>query len=1133
MNNEPLRHHKAQSRRDGHKDGNDHATVRTGGGDGGPAKTGGRRRWGLRIVVGLLAIAIVAVLTGYAALRFGIEGEQLDKRVRDTLTALAGPDLTADLTGARIVLGDGGRLAVSARAIQLHNTASGTAFARLDTVRIGMSPRALLGGAADIDSLIIEGGELVMPGDRLTADSGGDTGLVDPDAVLDSLFSHLDRLFVALEAPRVGRVELSDVAVVPQALGIETPIRIAEAQLTRRADGVANLTATLDGAAGPVRVNVQGGPAAGAQGDAASLEGTVSGVALDLTRDGWRKGQPIDDIWQIGGVLDARFSARGEPGARTLSADMEIADLTVLLKDRIDTQGRAQFSFELAEGSGKLEMRPSELLLGRSFLRFEGAIGPDPQAGQDGESNEAYRFELVSNDGQLAPVDSPEPAVAFRTKIAGRLVPAERRLSLNEMVLRTGGGEVIGQSSMVFTGRYTPAAFLNLRIPRLTISHAKQIWPPSVAPRTRGFVLEHVFGGTINGGELEMNVQADRIGAFKPLQADELTMSAPIEDSRFDLVGDLPPIRDATGVVKVAGISSTITLETGTAYMQSGRSAEIDAATMVMADPRARPFYGDVTLTARGTADAVGELLSLDPINAFDDLSFGAADLSGDVTGKAEIRFPIVYDGARPPVTYDMDIAFSDLAIAKPIEEQLVTAAAGTLEVDNQSLTIRGEGRLNDIPARLALVHPLNESAVEPSRDVSLRIDDATRDRITPGLNELVKGTISMDLTAQDPARDVITTDLTEAVIDLPFAGWSKSAGIPAKAEFVMNRRDGMIAIRDFALTGESFSIKGDIDLADGVLQAARFSEFRLNPGDRVTADLKRRDGRYHVTVDGERVDGRALVKQATSNLDEIAKQSEGTPVTMTVKLRQVNGFNREVLNNVAIDYAGRGLSVDSLQINAASQAGGGIALTNRRSDGRRTVKLESNDAGAILRFLDIYPRMQGGRISIDLGAADGAALSGLVSARDFVVVDEPRLASLVSQPPAQGGGSLESTLERNIDTSRVAFDEGTFRIEKGKGYLIIAEGILRGPLIGSTFSGTLYDAAGNMNINGTFMPAYGLNRLFGEIPVLGAILGNGTDRGLIGITYKLAGPAKSPNVLVNPVSVIAPGVFRQIFEYR
>jgi len=34
-------------------------------------------------------------------------------------------------------------------------------------------------------------------------------------------------------------------------------------------------------------------------------------------------------------------------------------------------------------------------------------------------------------------------------------------------------------------------------------------------------------------------------------------------------------------------------------------------------------------------------------------------------------------------------------------------------------------------------------------------------------------------------------------------------------------------------------------------------------------------------------------------------------------------------------------------------------------------------------------------------------------------------------------------------------------------------------------------------------------------------------------VTFKLEGPTDSPQVTINPLSIIAPGIFRQIFEFR
>lgn len=1134
MNNEPVRHHKVQFRRKDRHDLGAFPSAQAGEGSGTSEKPVRRKRPALRIIgwLGLVIVALVAA--GYGALRFGLEGGELDRRARDVVSAFAGPNLSADLNGARIVLDGSGNLAISTRDMRLFDTGSLAEFARFDTIRLGLPAMTLLRGEADVDTLSITGGELIMPGGRVSSGSPREPALIDPDAVLASIFGHIDRFAAAVEAPRLREVTVSNVAIVLDTLGIETPLRILDAKLLRKANGDMGLTATLDGGTGPMVVNLDGrrdGDAGGASG--MQIDGTVEGVALDITRDGRRFGQPIEDIWQIGGTLDMAFATRGAPGARVLAGQMRVPDLSVLLKERIDTKGSARIGFELAEGSGKLEINASELALGRSHMRFEGAIGPDPTEDETGAIGNAYRFEVVSNDTRLAPVDSPEPAVSGGVKISGRITPAERRLSLDSMALRTRDGEVFGQASMAFTGRYTPASFLSLSAPRMPVSQAKQIWPPMIAPRTRAFVLEHVFGGTIRQGRLVLSAQADRIGAELPLQSGELTVSTLIEDSRFDLVGDLPPVRDASGRLDVDGISSTITLDTGTAFMKSGRTATIEAATMVMDNPRARPFYGDVSLKARGAADAVGELLSLDPIHALDGVPFEAGDLKGDVTGEADIRFPIVFEGARPPVTYDMDMTFADLAIAKPIDGQLVSGAAGTLSVDNEHIAIAARGALNGIPAELTMVRPLNGSSVAPSRDVTLKIDDATRARMAPGLNDILKGTVSMDLADQGEQRDGITTDLTDAVIDLPFAGWTKGAGIPATAEFAMDRKGDVISVRDFRLKGKSFLVTGDMDIAGGRIQSARFDQVQLNPGDSIAVDMKRKGKGYDVSISGRRFDGRSLIKRAWSDAEKVAEKGVETPVSVAANVREVFGFNKEALRNVIIEYAGRGAEVDSLTFNAASDAGGGIALTNERSDAGREVRLESSDAGSVLRFLDIYARMSGGRISAHLGSTSSGALAGTVKARDFVVVNEPRLASLVSKPSQKGQKSLASTIDKEIDTTRVSFDEGTFRIEKGDDHLAINEGILRGPLIGTTFSGMLYDEAGNMAINGTFMPAYGLNRLFGDIPLLGTILGNGTDKGLIGITYRLAGPAKNPTVHVNPVSIIAPGIFRQIFEYR
>jgi len=71
------------------------------------------------------------------------------------------------------------------------------------------------------------------------------------------------------------------------------------------------------------------------------------------------------------------------------------------------------------------------------------------------------------------------------------------------------------------------------------------------------------------------------------------------------------------------------------------------------------------------------------------------------------------------------------------------------------------------------------------------------------------------------------------------------------------------------------------------------------------------------------------------------------------------------------------------------------------------------------------------------------------------------------------------------------------------------------------------------VNLGGTYVPLYGLNSALGAIPILGGIFVGREGEGVVGITFAVQGKLEDPNVLVNPMSVVAPGIFRQIFEFR
>jgi hypothetical protein len=164
-----------------------------------------------------------------------------------------------------------------------------------------------------------------------------------------------------------------------------------------------------------------------------------------------------------------------------------------------------------------------------------------------------------------------------------------------------------------------------------------------------------------------------------------------------------------------------------------------------------------------------------------------------------------------------------------------------------------------------------------------------------------------------------------------------------------------------------------------------------------------------------------------------------------------------------------------------------------------------------------MYPRMYGGqmRLQMDPPSEDQRPQVGALEIRNFDVRGEPTLQRVVAGAPGQPSGTVQFS-EMRADFTRYP------------GRMAIRDGVVHGPAVGATVEGQIDYVKNDAHLRGTFVPFYGLNNMFGQIPVVGLILGGGANEGLLGITYEASGPPSSPRIVVNPVSAIAPGLLRK-----
>jgi len=780
-----------------------------------------------------------------------------------------------------------------------------------------------------------------------------------------------------------------------------------------------------------------------------------------------------------------------------------------------------------------------------------------------------YSFELRSENAISSPEDSPAPALPFSMGLDGEFSAPAHKINIDSLTLRTGDVGLMAKGSIRFGAQRWPAIILLLHSPHMPVDAAKQLWPIDIAHSARAWVLSHIFGGELRNAQIELALPEGFYQKGKlppPLTEKELRIHTEIANARSDLVGTLPPLRAAYGTVDVVGRQTVIQLEKAIAYVDDGRSVNLSDGQMSFVNIPGKRIWADLAVNIAGAVGPIGKILACAPLHAADKVPFNMQTATANISGRLNMHFPLSKAQKPLQIKWDTKLSFTDFSLAEPFNGSIrIAGGSGHAEVDKETVAINGNAMLNGIPASISLLYPLsglektaqrqnreengnapampteagdqgagNQAAVSaapPSKQekITLHIDDKLRNRLFPALDLFLKGSVSANVGTEQNGERLIQVDLTNAIVQIPWIGWKKGAGIAAAAEMRLPMSAAGLKnadIDDFVLSGSGFRVAGKIHLRKGAFNGAEFSQFTLNRTDKMGLFVSRSGKTYQVKINGNSFDLRALIKSLGDSAGQSGKNSAGADIALTAVLDKAQGFNNEILRNMRVNFSRAANGSEDLRLTAQSKTGKAVWLQLiRQAGGGRRIHLRTADAGAVLRFMNYYDKVQSGSLEADLqSAANSNTLTGPVRLRSFAIVNEPKLSAIVSAGKDKNG---------KANAGYLSVDLAHGRLTKGPNYLALDRGIMRGPSVGASFQGVIYDANGNIALTGTYMPAYSFNRIFGDMPVLGAILGNGRDKGLIGITFKLEGKFKSPKVVVNPISAIAPGILRSMFEFK
>jgi hypothetical protein len=677
--------------------------------------------------------------------------------------------------------------------------------------------------------------------------------------------------------------------------------------------------------------------------------------------------------------------------------------------------------------------------------------------------------------------------------------------------------------SLDFSGAEPHAAF-GVAGTRMPVSALKRLWPIFAAVDIRSWVEEHISGGMVERVVVAGNAPLED---FKhngpPTPEDGLSVDIETSGTTLRPIASLPAIRDADLTVRITGRNALVNLGRGTVEAAPGRKLSIAGGVFEVPDTHPKPALARASFRIDGGVPAAAALLASEGLRDTVGITLDPASTRGTIAAQVAVKLAIARPMPEDASSYFISADLTNFSADKMLLGQKVEASTLKATATSDGFQIKGDVRINGTPATIDLRKQKGDADAE--LHMQSTIDEAARRRFGMDLGAAVTGAIPVKVVGRvgDNVNDdgmSVEADLTPVKIDNLLPGWVKPAGRPARATYTMLKTGKAVRFDDLSVDGSGATVRGSVEFdSANELVSANFPVFALSDGDKLTLKADRgTDGALRVAMRGDVYDGRNFVKSTLASTDKARQKQED--LDLDLKVGTVAGHNGETLRGLDLKLSRRGGRIRTFSM--ASKIGRDTPLNGdlrvRARDNHQVIYFETDDAGALFRFTDMYPRMFGGQmwVAMDPPTQEQSPQVGTLFIRSFAVRGEPALDRVVSGAPGAAGVT-------GVDFSEMRADFTRF-----PGKMAVRDGVVRGPLVGATVEGNIDYTRDDVHLRGTFVPFYGLNNMFGQIPIVGLFLGGGNKEGLVGINYEAVGPPGAPRITVNPVSAIAPGLLRK-----
>ena len=728
-----------------------------------------------------------------------------------------------------------------------------------------------------------------------------------------------------------------------------------------------------------------------------------------------------------------------------------------------------------------------------------------------------------------APADHEMPLRTLNAR--GRFLGQSGRLELDAVELDMNGPNAsIAMNMLIDEGGVSLGASGVIR--DMLPDRLPEYWPRGLALDARKWVLEHISGGLVPEARIALQGRTSPNGGFELVS---LNGDMKINDVTVDYLPPMPKAVNANGTARFNKKKFDIFITHAKSEGLTTRKSIVSFRGLDQVDQ-----YADIDLFIKGPLKNALKVIESEPLSFSSAIGINSERAAGNADAHIKLGFMVENTLSIDKVDVSVVARMHDVSIANLILGQGINNGQLDLKADKKGLDLNGDVKLGKFPATFEWRRNFADSPSYRSRyKIASHIDNIQNLRdlgvdLSPLHGDFIEGGVgaNIQLTTHDDGKGQVQVrlDLADVSLKAPAMGWSKQVGVAGMAKVDLEiEGTRLVDIPRFSLVAGDLQLNGSASYADDGtgLDKVEISQISFDRTDLSGIAIPGQDGGWTVSFHGPSFDLSAmfedLFKASPDDEDRF-----GLKLSLSANVDKVWISPKRYLKQITGTFARSNNRWRRMNIDGALSSGKRFQVSlTPNSKGKRQIAIKSDDAGDMLRSLNVYETMIGGTLDLDAtfdDTAHGHPLSGQVLISDYRLVEAPALARLV--------GILTLTgIADALKGDGLSFSEFKAPFVMKEGVIEIDNAKATGLSLGYTAKGRIYTHAEVVELSGTVVPAYAINSVLGNIPIIGTLLTGVEDGGgIFAATYEMNGPLEEPVVTVNPLSALAPGIFRNLF---